>query len=240
MGIERLMIKNIVSTVAVLASTGLLMAGCDQPSAGCIVQDSTSWYAKYDLKEGQTISEACTALIPKGESLGVFKYVDPDVAGSDVLTLRPAGLASRSVRDPSSNNPAEGVYPQTAVADLSAETDADDFCTTSNWKPASVDAAASGTTAATQLTYTYSNVKVFSRPDAPGTQLSGDVSFSRTQGGVTCTAELTMRAIWPTVTCNPDDEAACGEGTRVNPTFAVTCDKDLKVCVPSKAIPSFK
>ncbi|MDC0714031.1 hypothetical protein POL68_36540 [Stigmatella sp. ncwal1] len=234
------MIKNIVSTVTVLASASLLLAGCDQPSAGCIVQDSSSWYAKYDLKEGQTISDACRPLVPQGELVGVFKYVDPEVADSGVLTLRPAALASRSLRDPSFNNPKEGVYPQTAIADLESDPDADDFCGTSNWKPASVTATATSTVAATDISYAYNNVKVFARPDAPGTQMTGDVSYSRTENGVTCTAQMVMRAMWPAVACNPDNADSCGPSARINPAFAVVCDPVLKYCVPSKPIPSFK
>ena len=31
----------------------------------------------------------------------------------------------------------------------------------------------------------------------------------------------------------------CGEGSGINPDFAVECDADLGFCVPSKPIPSF-
>ncbi|SEU15709.1 hypothetical protein [Stigmatella erecta] len=240
MGTKKVMIKNIVSTVTALAGMSLLLTGCDQPSAGCVVQDSTSWYARYDVKEGQNISEACAALIPLGEPVGVFKYVNPDVENSAVLALRPNALASRSRLDPTVNVPAEGVYPQTAIGSLVAEPDGDDLCGTSNWSAASVNASASGTTPATQISYTYSNVRVVARPDAPGTQMGGDITFTRTQGELTCTAQLTMRAIWPAIPCDPTDANSCGPEHNINPIFDVVCDPDVNFCVPRKEVPSFK
>lgn len=243
MGTKKVMIKNIVSTVTALAGMSLLLTGCDQPSAGCIVQDSTSWYARYDVKEGQTISEACAALIPKGEPVGVFKYVDPEVENSAVLALRPNTLALRSTDDPTVNVPANGVYPQTAIGNLAAEPDGDDLCGTTEWTTASVDAAPRTSPTvlpAMQASYTYSNVRVVARPDAPGTQMGGDIAFSRTQNGLTCTANLTMRAIWPAVACDPADPDSCGPTHNVNPIFDVICDPEVKFCVPRKEVPSFK
>jgi hypothetical protein len=234
------MIKNIVSTAAALAGMSLLLTGCEQPSAGCVVQDSTSWYARYDVKEGQNISAACAALIPKGETVGVFKYVNPEVENSAVLTLRPNTLASRSRLDPTVNVPTEGIYPQTAIGNLAAEPDGEDLCGTTDWTVASVNASASGTTPATQISYTFSNVRMVARPDAPGTQMGGDIVFSRTQDGVTCTANLTMRAIWPAVPCDPTDANSCGPEHSVNPIFATVCDPEVNFCVPSKPVPSFK
>ena len=59
--------KHISSVVAVLG-IGSLLSACDvqQPSAGCVVQDSTSWIAKYDLKEGQP---TCARPLPAGETI---------------------------------------------------------------------------------------------------------------------------------------------------------------------------
>lgn len=239
MGTQKVMIKNIVSTVTALASMSLLLSGCDQPSAGCIVQDSSSWYAKYDRKPGQNIPAACDPLIPKGEPVGVFKYVDPDVADSAVLSLRPNALASRATRDPTVNVPAQGVYPQTAIANLDSEATSDDLCGTSNWSDASVDAAATQTAAATQISYKYSNVRVVARADAPGTQMGGDITYTRTQDGLTCTVELEMKAMWPAIPCDPEDANSCSPEHNISPVYAAVCDPDLEFCVPAKAFPSY-
>ncbi|MBN1208308.1 MAG: hypothetical protein JXB05_25840 [Myxococcaceae bacterium] len=230
------MIKNIVSGAAVLLGAGALLTGCnfDQPSAGCITQDSPSWAAKYDLKEGQTIPDGCKAEMV-GELLGVFKYTNPDAAGQSRLTLRPATLASRAARDP--GDP----YLQTAVGTLAEEPDAQEFCGATDFSPATVNAAASASEDATSITYQFANVKVFASPKAPGTQLTGDVTITRDG----CSLQYTVRALWPAVGCDPDPNnknplETCGEGSGISPDFAVVCNEDLGFCVLEKPVPSFK
>ncbi len=237
------MIKNIVSVTAALLGTGALVSACnfDQPSAGCITQDSTNWIAKYDLKEGQTVPEGCLEA-PTGELLGVFKFTDPTQPGEAKLTIRPAGLVSRSPRDP--GDPSN----QTAVGNLADEPDAQDFCTATDFSDATVNAAESGTTAATNITYAFENVKVYAAPKAPGTQLTGDLTYTRDG----CTLEYTVRAIWPATPCDPNSTSPadkCGEGSGINPEFAVECDASVRIssapgftgtCVPSGPIPAFK
>lgn len=229
------MTKNIVSVAAAFLGAGLLMTGCnfDQPSAGCIVQDGTNWFAKYDLKEGQNITSDCQAKVISGEVIGVFKFTDPEKADSSVLTLRPQGLYSRALRDP--GDPSL----QTATGKLTDTTDAQDFCSATDFPAAMVNASATSTAAATSITYQFANVKMYSAPDAPGTQLTGDLTYTRDG----CTAEYTVRALWPATGCDPESTKPadlCGEGSGINPDFAVECDADLGVCVPSKPIPSFK
>jgi hypothetical protein len=230
------MTKNIVSVAAAFLGAGLLMTGCnfDQPNAGCIVQDASfaNWFAKYDLKEGQNITADCQDYILTGESVGVFKFTDPEQPNSSTLTIRPRGLYSRADRD--LGDP----YLQTAVGHLSDETDAQDFCSATDFSAATVHASATDAEDATDITYQFDNVKVYSAPDAPGTQLTGDLTYTRNG----CTAQYTVRAIWPATGCDPESEKPadlCGEGSGINPDFAVQCDPDLGVCVPSKPIPSF-
>jgi hypothetical protein len=231
------MIKNIVSVAAAVLSAGAVLAGCnfEQPTAGCIVQDASfaNWYAKYDLKEGQNLTTECQALVVKGELLGVFKFVDPDKANSTVLTIRPQGLYSRASRDP--GDP----YLQNAVGKLAEEPDASNFCAATDFSLATVNASAAGTTPATSISYQFSNVRVYAAPEAPGTQIAGDLTYTRDG----CTIQLGMRAIWPAVTCSPGSSnpaETCGAGSGINPEFDVTCDEALLRCVPTKAIPSLK
>jgi hypothetical protein len=239
-GTSGIMTKNLISVAAAVLATGMLLASCsfEQPSAGCIVQDASfaNWYVKYDLKEGQNITGGCQAVVLQGEQLGVFKFTDPEKAGSSVLTLRPQGLYSRASRDP--GDP----YLSTAVGKLDDETDAQDFCGTREWSAAAVNAGPKTSDppeAATAITYQFENVKMYSAPDAPGTQLTGDLTYTRDG----CTALYTARAIWPVAACDPDSSKpaeTCGEGSGINPDFAVECDAVLHRCVPSKPIPSFK
>jgi hypothetical protein len=235
------MTKNIVSVAAALLGAGALVAGCnfEQPDAGCIVQDASfaNWYAKYDLKPGSTVEPGCASTVLKGEELGVFKFTNPDQPGQTKLTIRPEGLASRAERDP--GDP----YLQTAVGDLSDEP-VESFCAASNFSGAEVLAGPRAADpeheiepeAATNITYTFDNVKVYSAPRAPGTQLTGELSYTRDN----CTTEYVVRAIWPAAECDPDEEDPCGEGSGVNPDFNVECDRELLHCVPVGAIPAFK
>ncbi|WP_224241743.1 hypothetical protein [Hyalangium gracile] len=249
------MIKNIVSVAVAMVGSGALLTGCnfDQPDAGCIVQDASSynWVVKYDLKEGEVIAPGCETKINalKGENLGVFKFTDPEKENSAVLTLRPQGLYSRASRDP--GDP----YMQTAVGKLDEEPDPQDFCGAREFSAATVNAAANASEAATAITYQFDNVKVFAAPSAPGTQLSADLTYTRDG----CTAKFNVRAMWPARGCNadaPKQSDRCGEGSGINPDFAVTCDMGFRVntsrdqvtgeplymgsCIPEKAIPSFK
>jgi hypothetical protein len=240
------MTKNIVSVAAALLSAGTLLTGCnfDQPNAGCIVQDASfaNWVAQYDLKEGETISSECEGKVTiHGELLGVYKFTNPEKAGESVLTLRPQGLYSRATRDP--GDP----YLQTAVGGLEDET-TNDFCGASGFSAATVNAGPKTTNppeAATSITYQYDNVKVYAAPDAPGTQLTGDLTYTRDN----CTAKYTVKAIWPAAPCDPDstkESEKCGVGSGINPDFAVKCDTSFQInpnypgtCVADKAIPSF-
>jgi hypothetical protein len=233
------MTKNIVSVAAALLGAGALVTGCnfEQPDAGCIVQDASvaNWYAKYELKPDQVITAGCESTILQGEPLGVFKFVNPEQAGEAKLTIRPFGLATRATRDP--GDP----YLQTAVGSLT-EQPVDNFCSATDFSDASVNAVAKTTAppeAATQITYKFANVQVYTAPRAPGTQLKGELTYTRDG----CTSQYTLRAIWPSVACDPASNVPadnCGEGSGVNPDFNVECDPVLKRCVPVGDIPAFK
>jgi len=249
------MSKQGVGTVAVGWGLAALLSGCqfEQPQAGCVVQDATfrSWYAKYELKGGQTVPPACQGVLLGGEPMGVFKFTDPRQPGSAILTLRPQGLYGRAGRDPG-----EEQFAQTAVGRLADEPEEDNFCTTEEWAPATVNAEAgsfvpSGAPEpleepATQITYQYDQVKVYSAPESPGTQLTAELTYTRDG----CSIQYTVQAIWPAVPCNPaspNPSEKCGAGSGLNPQLAVVCDTSVQlfpdypgVCVAQKRIPSFK
>jgi len=100
------MIKRIATAVAVFGAASII-SGCnlEQPSAGCIVQDSSFalWQAKYIPKTEADTAKACGQL--KGEQLGVWKYSNPDASEAmkaenkgSFLAIRPRGLASLTRR----------------------------------------------------------------------------------------------------------------------------------------------
>lgn len=235
--------KSILSTVVMLGLAGGLSA-CDseQPDPGCIVQDSTggTWWAKFDAVDAPT--GTCDGFKPLvGDQLGVWKFADP-VANTATLVIRPLGLAALGQFDTDST-PA-GFDKLQATGSLSVTKDADQFCAASGFTAAGVLAnQGKYATAPQDINYQFDKVRVYSNPGAPGTQMTGELTY--TNNG--CTAHYVMRAIWPATQCDPDLDpsdpengpSACGEGSGINPDFAVTCDA-VGWCVPTNAIPSFK
>jgi hypothetical protein len=297
------MSKRIVTAVALIGAAGVI-SGCslEQPSAGCIVQDSTDypWQAVYVLKSGDA-TKSCGQL--KGEALGVWKYIEFDKGANEQLTkkrayigIRPEGLASRfavtfedevinedgSVEVDEDGEPVmeevtvervEGARDNnyaiakaaTALSEtLADEPDANGLCATTGFKPANVTAKevireneVDGTTEqiapAESISYAFNDVKVYSDPSAPGTQLTGTLKYSDGPG---CEAEYTVLALWPQVECDPDAFASpteenaadrCDVGSGLNPDFDAVCVDGIgpggaAACVPNpaKGVPAFK
>lgn len=231
------MTKNIFKTALAVVGAGSLMTGCDfeQPDAGCFVQDSSSWAVKYDLVDDPKLGDGvtdCTDVPPVAEPVGVFKFVDPENTSTPPkLTLRPAGLVSLSKDDPSPSSQ------QTAIGEFATEADANNFCLAPTLTKATVN------TGAANIAYEFTNVRVYSAPSSPGTQLTGELKY--TKNG--CVSTYVVRAMWPAVPCDTQSDHAdenCGEGSGLNPDFAVTCavtsaNGHSGICVPAKAIPSF-
>lgn len=240
------MTKNILKTALAVVSAGSLMTGCafDQPEAGCFVQDSSNWYATYDLVQEPKLADgvtSCTAVPPLAERVGVFKFVDPDHEETPpALTLRPNGLLGLAEKDPS--DPSQ----QTAKGEFATEPDANNFCGAPTLSVATV------TDGTSTITYEFSNVRVYSAPSAPGTQLTGELKYTRNG----CTSTYVVRAMWPAKPCIQGTTAPatqCGEGSGLNPDFAAECANVANCgitaaqaaagydgcCIPSKAIPSF-
>jgi hypothetical protein len=246
------MTKNILNAALVLLGAGSLLTGCDfeQPAAPCFVQDSTAWYAKYDPVDEPRDANgaACAIVAPLGERIGVYKFTDPDDLSKSLLTIRPNGTASLGARD--SGNPQQ----QTAVGSLAVEPDANDFCAATGFSTASVNAAATASAPAVTVSYEFSNVRVYSAAQAPGTQLTGELKYTRNG----CTSTYVVRAMWPAEPCivgankETDPADACGNGSGLNPDFDAECmalptpncgsldpATYTGCCVPKKAIPSF-
>jgi hypothetical protein len=228
------MSKRILTSLLLLGAASAL-TGCEvsQPSPGCIVQDASAlaWYAKYTLKNPADASRACGAL--KGDSYGVFKFTQlRDDNGalrteSSTLTLRPLALAKLALEAGAERQAA------TALGPLPLDVDGNNFCVVPRMDEVSVG------TGASRVAYAFSNVRVYSDPGAPGTQLDAELRY--TVGDQSC--EYTLAAVWPKTDCTPGStvsKESCGPDSGINPDFAVTCDPELEVCVPSKPIPSFK
>ncbi|RYZ37503.1 MAG: hypothetical protein EOO71_27760 [Myxococcaceae bacterium] len=232
--------KSILSTLVMLGAAGSLTA-CDfeQPNAGCILQEG-NWFAKFDAIDAPTGPDCAGSEALLGDDLGVYKFANPE-AGTAQMVIRPLSLAALGRFD--ATNTYDGLQ---TIGSLETKTDANDFCTGSNFTSAGVNAN-QGTYAganAQAITYQFANVKVYSNPGAPGTQMSGELTY--TNNG--CVSHYVMRAMWPSTGCDPEADpadptngpVACGEGSGINPDFKVQCDPDLGACVLSDNVPSFK
>lgn len=236
------MTKKIVSAIAVLIGAGSLV-GCanEQPTAGCVTQDSPSWAASYKLVPGSITGAGCdensAAAKLVGEPIGVFKYSDPNNRADTKLVLRPGRLTRDANRDP--GDPSE----QNAMGQFaSLEPDAaTDLCSIPEFSLAEVDAPAieadpeTNTTAkpAVKRSYQFSNVQVYSHPAYPGTTQKGE--FVYTENG--CSAKYTYSAMWPAIGCDPDEdpeahpEATCGPGSYINQDYKTMCHPVTHMCV---------
>ncbi|RKH45050.1 hypothetical protein D7Y23_26465 [Corallococcus sp. AB050B] len=205
---------------------GLSACDVEQPDPGCIVQDATAgnWWATFDAVDAP--QGACEDFKPLvGDELGVWKFADP-VANTSILVIRPLGLAALGKFD--TDNTATGFAKLQATGNLSIDKDAEQFCTADGFTPAGV-LANQGAFAEDpeDITYQFGKVRVYSNPGAPGTQMTGELSY--TNNG--CTAKYVMRAIWPAVACDPrldtnepaNAPSTCGSGSGINPDFAVAC-----------------
>ncbi len=149
------------------------------------------------------------------------------------------------------------------------EPDADDFCTVPKLSPARLRLPVAPTWEAlgedgmsqkppvfnperpkTDFSYTFSSLKVYMTVSSPGRQVTGNFTYHLVQGdNVDCTAEYTVRALFPATPCGlddmgmPIDAKKANEACRDNPVFqddAVECDSALHMCVLSKAVPSLR
>jgi len=220
-----------VMTAAVLAVALLGLSACnaEQPPLGCPVQRIT-WAAKYNLKESQAPVGACAS--KAGERLGIQTYNVPGTQ-ENTLVIKPETLARLDAADPDHPSYSLGAWPEQAGAD--------DFCVAPELSVAEKHVAASGDTAARDVTYKWSNVRIIARASAPGSQLIANLEY--TDGA--CTAHYEVWGVWPSVSCAdengaPDNRVCTEPGYGLNPDFALTCDPKLLRCVPSNRPPSFR
>lgn len=216
-----------MTKTTIIAAAALLLTACDfeQPPIGCPVQRIT-WSARFHLVPGQTVTGACTE--KPGERLGIQKYNDL-ATDEDTLVIKPITLAALEGEDPDHATYSVGTFPKLP--------DAEDFCVAGELTEARQTVPSEGL----DIAYQWTEVKILSRANAPGSQMVGKVLY--TEGG--CTAEYEVWAQWPAVYCGDDDDqpsdAICSEeGHGLNPEFASVCDPTSLYCVPAVRPPAFR
>ncbi|HLL56039.1 MAG TPA: hypothetical protein VK447_20930 [Myxococcaceae bacterium] len=220
-----------IPSVLVLATAVLGAAACsgEPPLPGCPVQRLT-WAARFELVPGQHVSGACAR--KAGEQLGVQTYQVPG-SSQTTLALKPRTLARLDAVDP--------VSPGFSLGAFSEDAGPDDFCVATSLSVAEKHVPGSGGNPARDLVYRWTEVKILSRPDAPGSQLVATVEY--TEDG--CTATYEVWGVWPSLSCrgedgSPDDRLCDTTAHGMNPDFALACDPTQLRCVPARRPPSFK
>lgn len=207
-----------------LLGTGTLLLSCDGPEdelPACPVQDSPYWQVKYDVLEAPSDPACAAYALPPGEQVRLFASIDQKT-GERRLTFHRTDI----------------VNPYGAINGPSAplRQDTDTVCTAESF---TLEGRAQG--APNTLP---SDVRVYVPPERLGNQFSGVLTHS--ENG--CTWRYAMHGLFPAVACDPTLDASdpanaartCGEGSGLDPRFAVTCDARLRACVPAKAFPSLK
>ncbi|RKH46541.1 hypothetical protein D7X12_04970 [Corallococcus sicarius] len=241
-----------------LAAAVVTAGACgSEPEPVCVVaravsDNSTGSFATtYQLKQGQNPDRACARLKP--EALGLQKYFSQAPEAPDTVGVRSTRLG-QLLRDFAKRLPAGAADTATAVGPFTSETPAEDhFCTVQELSPTRLvvpeaTAPDGGVLPAQDFGYTWSNLRIYNTPEIPGTQFTSDLTY--TENG--CTAEYSVKGIWPVVSCRGADagldETRCDpyadldagrlRGSGINPLFPVKCDPDTLICVLTGEVPS--
>jgi hypothetical protein len=250
------------------AAVAVAIGACNTqaPEARCTVaravsEGSTgSFAATYTLKQGQDPSLACANLRP--EQVGLQKFYSQDESAPDTIGVRSRRMGNLPTQLRLRADPAP-LYEPSSVGELATEfPGADNFCDVPQLTPARLQAPAlpaglpdGGTQpdggppaqAAQNITYEWSNLRVYYTPEIPGTQFVAELRY--TENG--CTAEYNVKGIWPVVSCatgGRPDEGKCDpfpdpsvgrlRGSGINPIFPVKCDPVALICVLTGEVPS--
>jgi hypothetical protein len=254
------MTKHSISKTAIASALGLLLLvpseGCNQEKPKCATGRG-AFIALYTYVSGP---DSCKTR--KGEKVGVQTYSARGVNNNPDLDHQSIAIQAESLGELVDNADAAGVkdadetHTPYSLGAFTTSEPTGDICTVPALTPALLslpeikEDPSNEVTAqpATNLEYTWSNVRVYVTPGAYGTQFLADVT--RTENKDACV--YTVQGMYPYVDCStadPNDptgkkmiadESAClpeatppvhPTGSGINPDFPVHCDQDLLVCV---------
>ncbi|HEX8698642.1 MAG TPA: hypothetical protein VF815_07390, partial [Myxococcaceae bacterium] len=176
-----------------------------------------------------------TCAVKHGEQLGIQKFSRSPT--DERLIIKPETLATLEASEDTE------VYVGFDQGVLTTETDVPGFCSSSDVTVIGQSAGGPGPQAV-DITYSWSNIRISSTPQAPGTQMIANLEY--TEAG--CTAQYEVWGMWPAVPCGTEEDGTAGEPDNsicanagsINPDFATTCDPDALLCVPARRPPSLK
>ena len=259
--------KRILVLSTVLALAPGAAAGCSQPRIDCMVGHASgigAFAMKYTLKPGSKTGDGSCDTV-KGEIVGLEKYNPASAADPNKQDLTKATLAIRTTTlgQLAVDAAAAGVKVDeekiNSIGDfVSTVPDDKDVCTVPTLSPSEGNFPSFGGNPATDVKYEWKNIRVHVTPAYEGTEMVGEVTYTRDG----CSATYTVIGLWPATYCeevdadgkgtgkpdvtwcdpapNPDLGRAYGSG--INPDFKdnVTCDPDLLLCVLKEPPESLK
>lgn len=249
-----------ISKAAIAAFFGMALlvpsTACDQQKPKCATGRG-AFIARYTFVSG---ADDCQKL--KGEKIGVQTYNPKGERDNPDLDHASIAIQAESLGLLVDNATAGGVkdddtsHHAYALGSFTTPEPTSDICAVPTLAPAiqnlpevkeDPDAEVSAQPA-TNVVYTWSNVRVYVTPAAYGTQLAADLSIET--DGAACVYKV--QAMYPYVDCSKPsdpsdpksalvaDDTACAPeasppahptGSGINPDFPTHCDPDLLVCV---------
>jgi hypothetical protein len=190
------------SLAAVGAAVCIAVSCSDQPKTRCTAGRGR-FAASY--KAVSAVPDGGCALA--GEDIGVEAY---NAASADRRSIdldhASVWIKGKSMTDAVALQGSEDIaHPINAIGDFAGQTPGDDrFCPVTNMKPAEQDLPGNDAGAPqTTIKYEWSNVRFVVAPEALGTQMVADLSYTVDS----CSASYHVTALFPSVTCSVDGSA---------------------------------
>jgi hypothetical protein len=187
---------------AVGAAVCIAVSCSDQPKTRCTA--GRGRFAASYKPVGSVPDGGCALL---GEDVGVEAYNAPSADGKSVdIDHASVWLKGKSMTDAVALQGAEDKgHPINAIGQFAAPTPGDDkLCPVVDMKPAEQDLPGNDAGATpTTLKYEWSNVRFVVAPEALGTQMVADLTYTVDS----CSASYHVTALFPSVTCSVDGTA---------------------------------
>jgi hypothetical protein len=244
---------QILHSTMMAAAVAMVAACSGQPQIPCAVGHG-GYSAKFSMVTctGADCTGPNATCVREGDIIGLQKYNETSgnaevYIKSEWLAENEYGLVGDDPRIPVAHGKLTAFRPA-----------ADNFCSVPNITEMTADDVNGN-----NLTYAFSNMKLYNTGQVPGTQWTADLTIHNPSSS--CLATYKVAAVYPVVGClNADtgveDPTVCNKpdqwysGLQANPLFALTCGKirndgdpdifgaevgsENLACVAAKAIPS--
>jgi hypothetical protein len=192
-----------VSGLAALGAAVTIAVSCsDQPKMKCTA--GRGRFAATYTSAAPLPDAGCNLA---GEELGVEVYNQPNAEGTNVDPSKQSiWIRGQSITNAIDERlgASDMNHPQNSIGRFETPEPGDDtFCRVGGLSPAQQDLPDSGTFPATSIKYEWSNVRVVVSPRTQGSQLVGDLTYTRDG----CTANYHVTALYPAVECQADGTA---------------------------------